>query len=105
MKIDALLDSALIYDIQGRIDLLVGKSLTFFLNSAEGIELFASNDEVLEIDDDGIDVGVIASELGESKLRFMQGDAIVREILIVVVSSLGRPTANLGLTVSVEPKL
>lgn len=98
MKIDALLDTALVYDVQSRIDLLLDKSLTLFLDSADGIELFASNDEVLEIDDDGIDVGIKALELGESKLRFMQGSTIVRELLIVVLNQLGRPAADLGVT-------
>lgn len=105
MKIDALLDTALVYDVQSRIDLLTGKSLTLFLDTADGIELFANNDEVLEISDDGLDVGINALELGESKLRFMQGTTIVRELLIVVVSELGRPALNLGIEAGKpEPK-
>lgn len=104
MKIDALFETALVYDIQSRIDLLYGKSLTLLPDSVDGIELFASNDEVLEILDDGLEIGIKGTNLGESKLRFMQDTSIVREILIVVVSQIGLPTADLGISVSVEQK-
>lgn len=105
MKIDALFVSSLVYDVQYRIDVLKDSIFTLFLDTPEGIEVYSNNDEVLSIGNDGAEIAIKADTVGTSKLRFMQGEAIVRELQIVVLESLGPPAANLGIEAGKpEPK-
>lgn len=99
MKIDALFVSSLVYDVQYRIDVLKDSIFTLFLDTPEGIEVYSNNDEVLSIGNDGAEIAIKADALGTSKIRFMQGTTIVRELQIVVLDVLGAPAASLG----VEP--
>jgi len=103
MKIDALFSNALVYDVQSRIDVLKDTTFTLFLDDATDIEVFSNNDEVLSIGNDGAEIAVKADTVGDSKIRFMQGSTIVRELLIVVLTELGRPAVNLGVSAG-EPQ-
>lgn len=105
MKLDALFDNAMVFDIQARIDVRQGQVFTLIMDDATGIDVFANNDKVLSYETNATDVVVTADELGESKLRFMTGDAITKELLIRVVAEFVRPATDLGVTIGEpEPK-
>lgn len=104
MKLDALFDNAMVFDIQARIDVKQGQVFTLIMDDATGIDVFANNDKVLSYEAEATDVVVTAEELGESKLRFMTDAAITKELLIRVVSEFVRPATDLGVTIG-EPEL
>lgn len=105
MKLDALFSNAMVFDIQSRIDVLQGQVFTLIMDTPEGIDVYANNDKVLSYEHTATDVVVTASELGESKIRFMTDTAITKELLIRVVSEFVRPATDLGITPGVpEPK-
>jgi hypothetical protein len=99
MKLDALFSNAMVFNIDARIDVLQGEVFTLIMDAPEGIEVFANNDKVLSYEHTATDVVVTASELGESKLRFMSGVGITKELLIRVVSEFVRPATDLGVTI------
>jgi outer membrane lipoprotein-sorting protein len=99
MKLDALFDFAQVFNIDARIDVLQGQRFTLIMDQPEGIEVFSNNDKVLTLDHTATDVVVTASELGDSKVRFMTDTAITKEILIRVVSEFVRPATDLGVTI------
>lgn len=103
MKIDALFSNAMVFDIQARIDVLQGETFTLIMDVPEGVDVFSNNDKVLSLDHQSTDVVVVASEIGESKLRFMTDTAITKELLIRVVSEFVRPATDLGVTIG-EPE-
>lgn len=103
MKLDALFENAMVFDIQSRIDVKQGQVFTLIIGAPEGIDVFSNNDRVLSIEHTTTDVVVTASELGESKLRFMTDQAITKELLIRVVSEFVRPATDLGVTLG-EPE-
>jgi hypothetical protein len=105
MKLDALFSNVMLFDVQSRIDVKQGEVFTLIMDTAEGIDVFANNDKVLSYEHTATDVVVTASELGESKIRFMTDTAITKELLIRVVSEFVRPATDLGVTVGQpEPK-
>lgn len=99
MKLDALFSNAMVFDIQARIDVLKGQEFVLIMDDATGVDVFSNNDKVLSLDHQSTDVVVVASEIGESKLRFMVDTAITKELLIRVVSEFHRPATDLGITI------
>lgn len=102
MKLDALFDNVLVYDLQGRIDVKQGQVFTLIMDAADGIDVFANNDKVLSYEHTATDVVVTAEEVGESKLRFMTDAAITKELLVRVVTEFVRPATDLGIEIG-EP--
>lgn len=99
MKLDALFSNVLLYDVQSKIDVKQGETFTLIMDAPEGVDVFSNNDKVLSLDHQSTDVVVVASEIGESKLRFMTEASITKELLIRVVSEFVRPATDLGVTV------
>ena len=100
MEINAIFTSVKVYDVQDRLDVVQGQTFQIEILETlpEGFEVFTSNDPVLTLDE----LMVTASELGTSKIRFMAGDAVVKDLVIYVVDATHPAATTLGLTLG-EP--
>lgn len=105
MQVNAIFDGTVkIYDVQSRLDVVVTKGFDLeILDEPEGLQIFTNSDPVLTLTNG--DRTVKASLPGESKLRFMVGDVVVKDLTIFVTESVGAEAANLGLNFGQpEPK-
>src|SRR5688572_7564928 len=87
MNINAIFDDVKVYNVQDRLDVVTEQSFQLEILEAlpEDFEIFSSNDPVLAIDADGMHVN--AMSLGTSKIRFMSGSTVIKDLLIVVVDA------------------
>lgn len=95
MVINAYFDNVLVYNVDSKLDVVAGTSFSLEMD-AENVEVFSNNDKVLTLDHSEKWVEVIASEVGSSTVRFMDGTSIVKDLLIRVVESIERPASELG---------
>lgn len=96
MTVNAIFDNVKIYSVQDRLDVVLGQTFEIeLIDATEGIEIFTNKDPVLTLSDN--DLTVLTSKVGESKLRFMQGDVVVKDLIIVVAESVGAQASSLGL--------
>lgn len=98
MEINVYLDNAILYGLAYRIDVKTGQAFTLVMSEVNGEEVYAKNDKILEIDQQGTDINIEAKTVGESKIRIMKDTTIVRELLINVVDVISRPATNLNVT-------
>lgn len=98
MVINAIFDDVKVYDVQNRLDVVIGQEFLIEISGEvpEGLEVFTNHDPVLAIGTD--DRTVSASELGESKIKFMTGDSVVKTLLIFVVSATHPNATTLNAT-------
>lgn len=87
MIINAIFDDVKIYNVQDRLDVVIGQSFQLEIVDPlpEGFEVFSSNDPALAIDTNGLHIN--ATSLGASKIRFMAVDEVVKDLGIYVVSA------------------
>lgn len=87
MEVNAIFADVKVYSVQNRLDVVQGQEFTleYTGETPADIQVFTSNDPVLSVDGDGLHM--VATSLGESKLRFMSGTGVVKDILIVVVDA------------------
>lgn len=104
MTVNVIFDTVKVYNVQDRLDVVLGQTFEIeLIDATEGIEIFTNKDPVLTLTDN--DMTVTTSKIGESKLRFMQGDVVVKDLIIVVAESVGPEAVNLGLNFGQpEPK-
>jgi hypothetical protein len=85
MVVNAIFDDVKIYNVQDRLDVVQGQ--TFQLEILEELpaefEIFTNNDPILELNE----MGVTASALGVSKIRFMSGSSVIKDLEIWVVDA------------------
>lgn len=87
MVINAIFDDVKNYNVQDRLDVVIGQSFQLEIvdELPEGFEVFSSNDPVLAIDTNGLHIN--AMSLGASKIRFMSGNSVVKDLDIYVVNA------------------
>lgn len=87
MIINAIFDDVKIYNVQDRLDVVIGQSFQLEIVDTlpEGFEVFSSNDPVLAIDTNGLYIN--AMSLGTSKIRFMAGNTVVKDLEVNVVDA------------------
>lgn len=94
MEINVLFSNVKIYSVQNRLDVVQGQ--TFSLEILEELppdfDIFTNKDPVLEID--GYQVKAV--NLGESKIRFMAGVTILKDLVINVVESINPLAVSLN---------
>lgn len=97
MTVNAIFDGTVkVYDVQNRLDVVITKDLDLeIIDAPEGLEIFTNKDPVLALSNN--DRRVTAASLGESKIRFMVGDVVVKDLVIVVMESVGPEASSLGL--------
>lgn len=96
MQVNVIFDTVKVYNVQDRLDVVLGQTFEIeMIDATEGIEIFTNKDPVLTLTDN--DMTVTTSKVGESKLRFMQGDVVVKDLIIFVAESVGSEASNLGL--------
>lgn len=96
MQVNVIFDNVKIYNVQDRLDVVLGQTFELeLIDSTGGIEIFTNKDPVLTLSDD--DLTVTTSKVGESKLRFMHDDAVIKDLVIVVADSVGAEASALGL--------
>lgn len=101
MKINAIFSSIKVYDVQDRLDVVIGVDFTIEIleELPPGFEVFTNKDPVLELGDDNRTVK--ANKLGEAKIRFMSDDAVIKDLVIAVVDSVGLQASSLGVSFGV----
>jgi hypothetical protein len=96
MTINVIFDNVKVYDVQSRLDVVVGTVFSIeILDQPTPLEVYTNNDPVLTIDQN---LEVSAATVGESKIRFMDGFQVVKDLHIVVAPSVGSEAVALGLT-------
>lgn len=96
MTVNVIFDTVKVYNVQDRLDVVLGQTFEIeLIDATEGIEIFTNKDPVLTLSDN--DLTVTTSQIGESKLRFMQGDVVVKDLIILVVGAVAAEAVNLGL--------
>lgn len=102
MVINAIFDDVKVYSVQDRLDVVIGQEFLIEISGEvpEGLEVFTNHDPVLVIGMD--DRTVVAAELGESKIKFMTGDSVIKTLLIFVVSATHPNATTLNATLG-EP--
>lgn len=95
MIVDVIFDNVKIYDIQDRLDVVKGVSFSLEITEElpEDFDVFSNKDSVLNISDS---LAIKAENIGESKLRFMVGDEIVKDLIITVVDKVSPLAVELG---------
>lgn len=85
MEVNAVFEDVKIYRVQDRLDVVQGQafSIEYTGDVPADLELFTSNDPALSVDG----ANITADNEGESKIRFMSGTAVVKDLLIVVVGA------------------
>lgn len=96
MEVNAVFQDVKVYKVQDRLDVVQGQSfvLEYTDGPPEDLEVFTSNDPVLSLNG----MNVEASKMGESKLRFMSGTNVVKDIVIHVVDQTSTNAVDIGLT-------
>lgn len=104
MTVNAIFDNVKIYNVQDRLDVVLGETFEIeLIDSTGGIEIFTNKDPVLTLTDN--DLTVTTSKVGESKLRFMEDAIVVKDLIIVVSEQVGAEASKLGLKLGQpEPK-
>lgn len=104
MTVNAIFDNVKIYNVQDRLDVVLGQTFEIeLIDSTGGIEIFTNKDPVLTLTDN--DLTVMTSKVGESKLRFMEDAIVVKDLIIVVSEQVGAEASKLGLKLGQpEPK-
>lgn len=96
MTVNAIFENVKIYSVQDRLDVVLGQTFAIeLIDSTGSIEIFTNKDPVLTLSDN--DLTVTTSKVGESKLRFMEGDVVVKDLVIVVAEQVGAEASALGL--------
>lgn len=100
-----IFENVKIYDVQTNLDVVLGQ--TFFMETLgdfpPDVEVLATKDPVLSIADD--ERTVTTSAIGRSNIKFMTGDAVLKNLYINVVDhtqpiattlngSLGQPVPD-----------
>lgn len=106
MRVDISFDFAKVYNIDKRVDVVLGQK--FLLNTDfEGVsKWFTDNDPVLSLVQKGNNAELEATALGSSTVLIMTGIfGIEKELTFNVVASIEQPASDLGATAdSPEPK-
>lgn len=93
MILNIIFDNVKVYSVQSELDVVQGE--VFTLEIVDGAPMvFTNNDQVLDLDGDK----VTAQTIGESIIRFMDGTAVVKDLLIRVVEQVGPMAKTLGTT-------
>lgn len=96
MTLNAIFDNVKIYNVQDRLDVVTGETFELELIEAPtNVQVFTNQDPVLTLTDN--DRTITASKVGESKIRFMVDDLVIKDLVIVVAESVGAQASNLGL--------
>lgn len=96
MTVNVIFANLKVYNVQDRLDVILGQTFGIELIDSTGtIEIYTNKDPVLTLTDN--DLTVTTSKIGESKLRFMEGDIVVKDLVIVVSESVSAQASNLGL--------
>lgn len=100
MEVNAIFEDVKIYKVQDRLDVVQGQafSIEYTGEVPSDLELFTSNDPALSVDG----TNITADNEGESKIRFMSGTTVVKDLLIVVVDATHPNATTLGLALG-EP--
>lgn len=100
MDVNAVFEDVKIYKVQDRLDVVQGQSFTLEVSGdeSESLIVFTNNDPVLKLDGNK----VTASELGESRIRYMAGTSVVKDIDIFVVNDTHPNATTLNATLG-EP--
>jgi hypothetical protein len=98
MQVDIVLKNAKVYDI-GKADILLGESFNLLTNGDGTEDLFSDHDEVLQVNQTGINAVCSALAVGVSKLRWMNAapgtsSGVIKEVIITVFT----PANDLGLS-------
>lgn len=94
MKINAIFDKVKVYDVQDRLDVVIGQTFVIEILDSAPLDIFTNNDPVLEMGDDLRTVK--ANKLGESKVRFMDEDSVIKDLVVSVVDSVGLQATSLN---------
>lgn len=97
MIVNAIFDDVKVYNVGDRLDVVTGQTFKLEIvegEPAEGFSLFSDNDPVLSI---ASGLTISADELGLSKLRFMSGVSVLKDIDIQVVDATHPMATTLGL--------
>lgn len=87
MNINAIFDDVKIYNVQDRLDVVLGQTFQIEILEAvpEDLIVLTSKDPRLEVAED--DRTVKTTKLGESLIRFMSGTSILKDLSISVVDA------------------
>lgn len=87
MVINAIFNNVKIYNVQDRLDVVVGNN--FIIEILEELpvdfDVFTNKDPVLVMLDDNR--SVLADKLGQSIIRFMSGTTVIKDLAVHVVSA------------------
>lgn len=102
MVINAIFDDVKVYDVQNRLDVVIGQEFLIEISGEvpEGLDVFSNHDPVLAIADDNRTV--TTSKLGDSLIKFMVGDGVIKTLMIFVVSATHPNATTLNATLG-EP--
>jgi hypothetical protein len=96
MKINAIFDKVKVYDVKDRLDVVIGQTFVIEILDSTPLDIFTNNDPVLEMGDDLRTVK--ANKLGESKIRFMSDDEVIKDLVVSVVDSVGLQATSLNVS-------
>lgn len=106
MALNAYFDNVYIPNVQGALTVVQSTKFGLQMEPVEaGIEVFANNDKVLQLDhhDEWIEVDALA--LGVSTIRIMSADKILKDLVVTVSETIARPATTLNSSFSeAEPK-
>lgn len=87
MVVNAILEDVKIYNVQDRLDVVIGNDVQFetLETLPTDFAIFSDNDPVLAFDSNGWKVNVMS--LGVSRIRFMSGTSVIKDILMYAVAA------------------
>lgn len=108
MKVNIDFQFAKIWDVQDRIDVVLGQKFSLFTDSDTPVLWFANGDQVLSITERDTDADFEATSLGNSILQIMSPEPELKQLRLFhinIVSEISEPAKTLGLKAGQpEPK-
>ena len=100
MKVNVDFQFAKVYDVQEKIDVVLGQKFSFFTDADHTPVLwFSDHDQVLSITDNGSSADIEATALGESIVLIMDsGLGIIKKLDITVVDAIVEPAKSLNVS-------
>lgn len=96
MQVDVIFDFTKVYNVDKRIDVVIGQKFSLNTDLTGEAKWFTDNDPVLAVTVSGVNASLQATALGQSTLLIMGADfGLIKELDIHVVEDTGGPATSL----------